>query len=254
MDKRHYITGYPVDTLDKDSCVKLLASWATGPRQEGGARYFVCANPHSLEVARVDDQYKTALLEAHLIVADGVGIVVASRLLGGALKERVTGSDLFEGLSHALSERGGARYFFLGASEDTLNKIQKRLAIDYPLITVAGTLSPPYKDSFSEEEDQQMCQAINTARPDVLWVGMTAPKQEKWIKRNLARLDVALACPVGAVFDFYSGKVKRPHPIFLDLGLEWLVRLMREPIRLWRRTFVSNPLFMFRVLWQKFRG
>ena len=97
-----------------------------------------------------------------------------------------------------------------------------------------------------------MRDAINEARPDVLWVGMTAPKQEKWIYENRSGLDVKFIGPIGAVFDFYAGSVKRSHPLFQRMGLEWLPRLIRQPRRLWRRNFISNPSFLLRVALQKF--
>ena len=99
-----------------------------------------------------------------------------------------------------------------------------------------------------------MIEAVNTAKPDVLWVGMTAPKQEKWIYQNRDKLDVKFIGAIGAVFDFYAGTVKRPHPIFQKMGLEWLPRLCSEPRRLWRRNFVSNPLFMLRVIKARLKG
>jgi N-acetylglucosaminyldiphosphoundecaprenol N-acetyl-beta-D-mannosaminyltransferase len=122
------------------------------------------------------------------------------------------------------------------------------MAVDYPNVRVAGTYSPPFKKTYSKEEVDAMAAAINEAAPDVLWVGMTAPKQEKWIHDQRDRLNVKFAAAIGAVFDFYTGRVKRSHPAFQRLGLEWLPRLVQEPRRLWRRMFVSAPVFLFAVL------
>ncbi len=126
------------------------------------------------------------------------------------------------------------------------------MARDYPNIKVVGTYSPPFKDVYSRAELDEMIRAVNVAAPDVLWVGMTAPKQEKFIFENRERLNVKFAAAVGAVFDFYTGNVKRSHPWFLNHGLEWLPRLIQEPGRLWKRTFFSAPVFLFHVL--KVRG
>jgi N-acetylglucosaminyldiphosphoundecaprenol N-acetyl-beta-D-mannosaminyltransferase len=155
-------------------------------------------------------------------------------------------------LSAALNKEKGRRYFFLGSTEKNLIKIKEKMNEDYPNITVAGTYSPPFKPEFSEEENQLMIDAIIRARPDVLWVGMTAPKQEKWIFQNKDKLNVKFIGAIGAVFDFYSGNVKRSHPFFQKLGLEWLPRLLRQPRRLWRRNFISNPLFLLRVMQERF--
>jgi Teichoic acid biosynthesis proteins len=130
--------------------------------------------------------------------------------------------------------------------------MKQRMARDYPNIKVVGTYSPPFKDVYSQAELDEMIHVVNAAAPDVLWVGMTAPKQEKFIFENRLRLNVKFAAAVGAVFDFYTGNVKRSHPWFLNHSLEWLPRLIQEPRRLWKRTFFSAPLFLFHVL--KVRG
>ena len=145
----------------------------------------------------------------------------------------------------------GFSYFFLGSTDETLQKVEQKLSLDYPNISFSGAYSPPYKPEFSEADNQAMIEAINAVKPDVLWVGMTAPKQEKWIFQNRDKLDVKFIGAIGAVFDFYVGNVKRSHPIFLNLGLEWLPRLLQEPKRLWRRNFVSSPLFLAKVFAQR---
>jgi len=122
------------------------------------------------------------------------------------------------------------------------------MEMEYPNIAVAGTYSPPFKDDFSKVENDKIISEINKVHPDILWIGMTAPKQEKWAYLNRCKLDVKFIGPVGAFFDFFTGKIKRSHPWFQRHGLEWLLRLMREPRRLWRRNFISNPLFMLMVL------
>jgi N-acetylglucosaminyldiphosphoundecaprenol N-acetyl-beta-D-mannosaminyltransferase len=215
-----------------------------------GARqkYFVTANPHSLYLSQRDPLFLDAIRNADLIVPDGIGIVIASKILAGTIRQRVTGSDIFTSLSSLLNGGRGASYFFLGSTEQNLISIKKRIEMEYPNITVAGIFSPPFKDDFSEIENNQIINLINKVHPDILWIGMTAPKQEKWAYLNRAKLDVKFIGPVGALFDFFTGRIKRSHPWFQRHGLEWLPRLMREPKRLWRRNFISNPLFMLRVL------
>jgi N-acetylglucosaminyldiphosphoundecaprenol N-acetyl-beta-D-mannosaminyltransferase len=199
-------------------------------------------------LARGDPLFAEALKAADLLVPDGLGVVIASRMLGGLIAERVTGTDIFLGLSQVLNERGGYSYFFLGSTKLTLARIKSRLERDFPNIAAAGTYSPPFREEFSAEENQAMIEAINCAGPDVLWVGMTAPKQEKWIYRNRERLDVKFIGAIGAAFDYYAGTIRRPHPVFLRLGLEWLVRFLGEPRRLWRRNLVSTPAFFWQVI------
>jgi N-acetylglucosaminyldiphosphoundecaprenol N-acetyl-beta-D-mannosaminyltransferase len=238
------ILGCAVSTQSANDCISELANWISNGEK---GRYFVCANPHSLEVARGDSLFHEALKEAALTIPDGIGIVLASKMLGGSIRERVTGSDIFLGLSSRLNQAGGYRYFFLGSTEDTLGKICEKMGTEFPKIGVAGTYSPPFREEFSDEENKLMLEAINRAGPDVLWVGMTAPKQEKWIYLNRSELNVSLICPVGGVFDYFAGTVKRAHPFFQKIGLEWFPRMLRNPRRLWRRNFISNPSFLKRV-------
>jgi len=248
--KSENILGYPISSNSVQSCIEQIATWL----ESGDQKNFVCANPHSLMVAEKDHIFCKAIHSADMLTPDGVGIIIASKLLGGRIKERVTGSDVFEGVNNILNNRKNYRYFFLGSSPETLDMIRDRLTEDCPNIVFAGAYSPPYKDVFNEEDNRLMVEAINAARPDVLWVGMTAPKQEKWVYQNSKKLDVKFIGAIGAVFDFYVGNVNRPHPIYQKIGLEWLPRLIHEPRRLWRRNFVSSPQFILKVLKQKING
>ena len=241
--------GYSITTKNKDGCVREIVNWVKNGSQ---GKYFICANPHSLEVAQTDDEFDRAIKNADLVVPDGVGLVIASKILGGAIHERVTGSDIFWGVNTELNRTNGHSVFLLGSTEDNLEKMRCRMGTDFPNLRVAGTFSPPFKDKFSHEENLMMIETINQAKPDVLWVGMTAPKQEKWIYENKEKLDVKVLGPVGAVFDFYAGSVRRPPVIFQELGLEWLPRFLWEPRRLWKRNLISNPGFLIRVIRHRF--
>lgn len=146
-------------------------------------------------------------------------------------------------LLRLLNEQGG-RCFYMGSSQDTLDKIQSRLLEEYPNIR-AVFYSPPYKEHFSDKDNVEILAAIKYFKPDVLFVGLTAPKQEKWLQEHKDDIDASVLCCIGAVFDFYAGTVKRPSQFWLDIHLEWLPRLLNEPKRLWRRNFVSTPLFLW---------
>ena len=241
------ILGYNVNVLSVDACADQLFQ----SLQSGERTWLACFNPHSYTVALKDKVFARALKDADWLVPDGAGVVLASRLLGGSISERVTGSDVFASLHNRMNAAGLVRVFFLGSTKETLELIKQRMARDYPAIKVAGTFSPPFKDVYSSAEVSEMVKAINSAAPDVLWVGLSAPKQEKFIFENRARLNVKLVAAVGAVFDFYSGNVKRSHPVFQRLGLEWLPRLIQEPRRLWRRMFVSAPVFVWHIIKQR---
>ncbi|MEF8698639.1 MAG: WecB/TagA/CpsF family glycosyltransferase [Candidatus Accumulibacter sp. UW20] len=247
------ILGYGVQVLPVVPCVEQIFTTLRGQLCDTRPRFswLACLNPHSYAVALDDRLFAEALRDADWLLPDGAGVVLASRLLGGRVTERVTGSDVFFGLNMHMNAARGMRVFFLGATPETLALIGARMAKDYPHITVVGTYSPPFKAAFSSAENEEMLKAINDAAPEVLWVGMTAPKQEKWILENRARLNVRFAAAIGAVFDFYAGNVKRSNPVFQRFGLEWLPRLLQQPGRLWRRTFVSAPIFLWHVFQQR---
>ncbi|MFD2265576.1 WecB/TagA/CpsF family glycosyltransferase [Lacibacterium aquatile] len=216
--------------------------------------YLACANPHSVVEADHDPAFRRALCEADMLVPDGAGIVLAAKLLKLAPLERLAGHDVFTGVMSALNARGRGRIFFLGSTPAVLAKIRAQVAKDYPNLSVVGVYSPPFRERFSDDDNDAMISAINDSAPDVLWVGMTAPKQEKWLHEHRDRLAVPFAGAIGAVFDFYAGTKKRSPEWSQKMGLEWLPRLMREPRRLWRRNFVSSPLFLAKVAGQMVRS
>lgn len=243
------ILGYQVTTKKREQCVNELYSWIEAGKKN---KYFVCLNPHSLVVAENDSLFKQSITHSDIIVPDGTGMILASRILGGSIRSRVTGSGIFRELSRKINDSGKQySYFFLGAWEENLKIIISKLKEEYPNIHIAGALSPPFRDEFSEAEIREMVESINNAKPDVLWIGLSAPKQEKWIFSHKDKIDVKLLCPIGAVFDFYSGKVRRPNQWFLNHGLEWLPRLLQQPKRLWKRMGISAPIFLFKVFKQK---
>lgn len=245
------IIGYDVSILRCAGCVAEIVESIGQVSDRAVCRWLACINPHSYAESLKDEMFAAALHDADWLVPDGSGMVLASRILGGNIRDRVTGSDIFHSVSVDLNKRGSARVFFLGSTEKTLAKIRIRMAEDYPNLVIVGTYSPPFKPSYSDDELDDMVDAINSAGADILWVGMTAPKQEKWLLCQAPRLNVKFAAAIGAVFDFYTGNVKRSHPIFQRLHLEWFPRLVQEPRRLWRRMGVSAPIFIWHVLRQR---
>jgi N-acetylglucosaminyldiphosphoundecaprenol N-acetyl-beta-D-mannosaminyltransferase len=210
-----------------------------------------CANPHSLVTAAKDGEFLSALRSADYLIPDGIGIVCASRLQSGVIRKRITGSDVFLALTDKLQKKGGYSYFFLGSTDDILRRMILHMQVRYPQVAVAGHFAPPFTTSFSDEDNELMITTINAADPSVLWLGMTAPKQEKWIMRHLHRLHVPVICAVGAAFDYFAETKKRAPDWMQNAGLEWLPRLLREPGRMWRRNFISTPLFMFHLIANK---
>ncbi|MCW1300580.1 MAG: WecB/TagA/CpsF family glycosyltransferase [Candidatus Nanoarchaeia archaeon] len=254
LDDTENILGFQVVAVNRDMCldaiVEIIKSRSDSHNTDQNIRtyYLACINPHSIYMASKDPIVKQALLNADILVPDGIGIILASRLRGGRIRGRITGSDIFEGVSERLNECGGFSYFFLGSTHRVLEKIREKMSKKYPRIRVAGVYSPPFSDVVDQSESNRIVDTVNQVSPDVLWVGMTAPKQEKWIFENRYRLRVKFIGAIGAVFDFFSGEVKRPGAFFQRLGLEWLGRFMRQPRRLWRRTVISAPWFLMQLL------
>ena len=227
------------------SDLKLVPSKAALKDIPQGKVLINTVNAHSFVTAQKDDAFAAALLGGDYLIPDGVSVVKACRSLGlpGAPEEKIAGADLFAFEMSELARRGG-KCMFLGSSPSTLQKIVEKAAVAYPGIEVL-TYSPPYKDSFTEEDDAAMIAAVNQADPDLLWIGMTAPKQEKWTFSHWSQLDIHCHCgTVGAVFDFFAGTVERAPAWWIDHGLEWLYRFIREPRRMWRRVVISNFRFL----------
>jgi N-acetylglucosaminyldiphosphoundecaprenol N-acetyl-beta-D-mannosaminyltransferase len=192
-------------------------------------------------MCRRDPEMRKATTGAALILPDGVGIILAARLLGYGPRHRATGPELMLKLCD-LGRKYGFRHFFYGGAEGVAERLARRLGNLYPGLTVAGACCPPFR-SLSAEEDLDLVKQINDARPDVLWVGLGAPKQEKWMVEHAGRISAAAMIGVGAAFDFHSGNVKWAPPWVRKLGLEWAYRLVLEPKRMWRRN-VDSPLFL----------
>jgi len=206
-------------------------------------------NPHSYLIAQSDKSFFEALKSSDVLLPDGIGIVWAKRLLHKNKIKKIAGYDLFLHLMNDLNNKKGS-CFFLGSSDNTLKMMIKRSSKEFSNATI-HSYSPPYKKEFTNEDNVKMITLINEVKPDILFVGMTAPKQEKWVYNNNININAKLICSIGAVFDFYSGTVSRPSKFWIKAGLEWLPRFLHEPIRLAKRNLISTPKFILQVLYMK---
>ncbi|WP_338646151.1 WecB/TagA/CpsF family glycosyltransferase [Flavobacterium sp. KS-LB2] len=207
-------------------------------------------NQYSFCIAEKDPAFKLALQQSDVLLPDGMAVVAAVQLLNGQKIKKIAGADIHQYLLDDLNKKAGS-CFYLGSSESTLLKITTRLSNEFPNIKV-GTFSPPYKSEFSASDNEQMLKVVNAYKPDVLFVGMTAPKQEKWSFAHKAQLDTTIICSIGAVFDFYAGTVERPSPFWIQLHLEWFIRLVKEPKRMWKRYLYYGPIFIQLIMREKF--
>jgi len=203
-------------------------------------------NPHSYAEQKQDCEFKNALITSDVLIPDGSGMVLAAKFLNNIGIYKIAGYNLFFETMTQLSKTGG-KVFFLGSTDTVLNKIVERAKVDFPKVEVY-TLSPPFKNDFDDDDLADFSKKINDNKADVVFVGLTAPKQEKLIVKLKEFTHVQFLSGIGAVFDFYAGTVKRPSDIWLKLHLEWLVRLIGEPKRLWRRNFISTPIFLIDLL------
>ncbi|WP_286834103.1 MULTISPECIES: WecB/TagA/CpsF family glycosyltransferase [unclassified Proteiniphilum] len=207
-------------------------------------------NAHSFNTLKSDPEFLKALQASDKLLPDGISMVWAMRLLKGVRIKKIAGADLFKyEMQRVYQQRG--KCFFLGSSDETLNLIKERAKREFPGLHVYG-YSPPFKPFFDEEDTLAMISAVNEVEPDVLFVGMTAPKQEKWSFEHFHRLKAGHICCIGAVFDFYAGTVRRAPGWMISVGLEWFYRLIREPRRMWRRYLIGNILFVLAILKEKF--
>ena len=205
-------------------------------------------NAHSFNTAKKDALFADALTYGDVLIPDGVSIVKACKWIKAKSqpKERIAGWDLFAFEMDKLEKKGGT-VMFMGSSQKVLDLIVKRAAVDYPHLKVV-TYSPPYKPEFSDEDNKAIIEAINAANPDLLWIGMTAPKQEKWTYSHWKELNIHCHVgTIGAVFDFFAGTVERAPMWWQEHGLEWLYRLIKEPKRMWRRYIIGNTLFLWNM-------
>lgn len=230
----------------------ILESKTELSRLQKGKLLINTINAHSYNTALKDPLFADALANGNVLIPDGISIVKACKWLNAKSKpkERIAGWDLFAFEMDKLNKKGG-KCFFMGSSEKVLSLIRRRASVDYPNIVVE-TYSPPYKPEFSEEDNKAIIEAINKADPDLLWIGMTAPKQEKWTYSHWNELNIHCHVgTIGAVFDFFAGTVERAPIWWQEHGLEWAYRLVKEPKRMWRRYIIGNSLFLWNISKEK---
>ena len=234
------ILGVPVDAITYEVWLEVIGGWI---KDGEGARHVCTVNPEFIMIAQRDAIFFNILNRAEYCLADGVGLLWASRQLGRPLPQRVTGSDGVPIIAEHAAARGW-KIFFLGAAEGVAARAAEILQGRYPGLIVAGV----HSGSPSEAEEDDIVARVNGSGADILFVAYGAPAQDKWIARNLPRLNVAMAMGVGGSLDFIAGVVPRAPQWMRDRGIEWLYRLIRQPWRL--RRMLRLPRFVFAVFRQ----
>ncbi len=232
------------DLVAYNAALETIDQW----KQTGQRQYVTITNPHSVLLCHRDRQMGQATRQAGMILPDGTGIILAARLLGYSHNGRATGPMLMLKLCD-WGRQKGYRHFFYGGSEGVAGKLAEKLGRDYPGLQVAGIYCPPFRQ-LSETENQAIIDEINTTRPDIVWVGLGAPKQEKWMAEHVGKITASAMIGVGAAFDFHSGNVKWAPAWIRKIGMEWAYRLVLEPKRMWRRN-LDSPIFLTKVIGQR---
>lgn len=249
MKKKIWNVGY---SEIEDSCLlsKILNDISVGRKSNAA---FV--NPHTEVSISKNIKLINKINSFDYVLCDGVGVELLSKAFKDYKINRTPGPALFKELSSRLNKPENiVTYFFLGSTDEVLDLIKIKMTKYYPSVEVVGVYSPPMGE-FDTKTNNYIVDVINKSEADVLWVGMTAPKQEEWIVDHLSRLNVKFAAGIGAEFDYFAGKKKRPPEWISKIGMQWFHRLITQP-KIWKRTFVSTPLFLINVLvfWLKTKG
>jgi N-acetylglucosaminyldiphosphoundecaprenol N-acetyl-beta-D-mannosaminyltransferase len=233
------ILGVPLGLIDYERTLDWVDAMA-GEREQG---YVCVCNVHSVMASQEDAELRSALVGASLNVPDGQPLVWALNALGNSLTDRVYGPELMARACARAVSSGQSFYLYGGRDQGALVQLALNLRQRYPGIRIAGGYSPPHRP-LTEEEQAAVVSEINDARPDVVWVGIGVPKQEKWMAALRPHLEAPVLIGVGAAFDFHAGLMPQAPPWLQRAGLEWAYRLAHEPRRLWRRYMRYNPRFV----------
>jgi N-acetylglucosaminyldiphosphoundecaprenol N-acetyl-beta-D-mannosaminyltransferase len=236
------VLGIRLDLVQIPEVIKSISGWI---EERNWGNYIVLSNANDVVTARRNVKVRNATNSSSLTVADGISLVLLSRLRGHPLKKRVYGPDLMLELLKS-AEMKGCSNFFYGTTQITLDLLIDNLRVKFPRLKIAGAYSPPFAP-LSAEEDEKIIELINKTSPEIIWVGLGTPKQQLWMYEHRDKLKVPVMLGVGAAFDFFAG-IKPQAPRWIrEIGFEWLFRLITEPKRLWRRYLINNLLFIYYV-------
>ncbi|NER80220.1 MAG: WecB/TagA/CpsF family glycosyltransferase [Leptolyngbya sp. SIO1D8] len=241
------ISGIRVDGYSFDEVIDLTINHVISERSP---QYIVTPNAHHIITLQEDTYFQAVYKDSFLSVPDGVPLLWAAKFLGNPLKGRVNGTDLFEQLCKVSAEKN-LKIFLLGGRPGAADAAARVLQERHPNLKVVGTHCPPYGFETDPEELKLINSKIKDADPDILFVGLGAPKQEKWIYENYKELNVPISVGIGVSFELVSNIVTRAPKLMQKLGLEWFFRLLMEPRRLWKRYVIGNVVFVWLIVKQR---
>lgn len=237
------ILGLPITPFDSYEGA-LNAISVLSEKQE--PVYVTVNNVHTVVEASINRDYRNAITQSAIALADGKPLSVYLNFRRRVISSRIFGPTLFEIILSGRSVQNLSHFFF-GSSDDDLKEMLLVIKKRFPHLKIAGSLSPPFKEKFSEEENAKFLKVMNESHADLFWIGLGAPKQELWMYENYTKLNRGVMIGIGAGFNYLSGKTKHAPGWMKEYALEWLYRLIQEPGRLWRRYLVTNTLFLWFV-------
>ncbi|WP_236651278.1 WecB/TagA/CpsF family glycosyltransferase [Aquabacterium fontiphilum] len=247
MRRGAFVLDSHIDAISWEDVLSRIVAWA----DQRQSRYVTLCNVHSVVTAAQDDHFNKVIGQADLALPDGAPVAWALRREGHANQQRINGPDLMWRYL-AVAERLGHSVFFYGSSDETLDKLRARITAAFPKLRIAGMLSPPFRP-LSREEDQLDIAQINASGANVVFVGLGCPKQESWMHAHRGSIR-GVMIGVGAAFDYHAGIIHRAPAWMQKIGMEWFHRLCSEPRRLAKRYFVTNTVFIARVVKAMFFG
>jgi len=240
-ERRINVLGVGLSELNLDLAVEKVLH-AIEHKQKG---YICVSGVHGVSEAQADQEFKDILNKAFLNTPDGMPMVWFGKWHGSKIMERVYGPDLMLRMCEA-SEEVPIKHYFFGGGDGIADKLKASLQQRFPFLHVVGTKTPPFRP-LNAEEDKELIEEVAQLKPDIIWVGLSTPKQERFMSAYLDRLDTTLMFGVGAAFDFHAGLIPQAPSWMQKSGLEWFYRLCKEPKRLWKRYLKNNPVFLVRA-------
>jgi N-acetylglucosaminyldiphosphoundecaprenol N-acetyl-beta-D-mannosaminyltransferase len=235
------VLGVGISAIDPTDALGEVTRWI-----DGGLKHYVCVTGvHGVMESQRDPELLRIHNESGLTTPDGMPMVWAARIAGAKNTQRVYGPDLMLAVCERAAQRGWGCFLY-GATEEVLEQLRSNLSDRYPGLPIVGTHSPPFR-ALTPEEDEAVVRQINESGAQIVWVGLSTPKQERWMASHIGRLNASALFGVGAAFDMHAGNLRQAPRWMQRSGLEWLFRLASEPRRLWRRYAVNNPRFVLAI-------
>jgi N-acetylglucosaminyldiphosphoundecaprenol N-acetyl-beta-D-mannosaminyltransferase len=239
------VLGVGISAINMEMAVVEITRWI----DEGEPHYVCVTGVHGVMESQSDSELLRIHNESGLTTPDGMPMVWSAHRAGADHVDRVYGPDLMLEMCRLSAERGWTSFLY-GGDEGVPELLAERLRARFPGLEIVGTYSPPFRE-LSDQEQSEIVKRINDADPDLVWVGLSTPKQERWVAGHIDKLNASALLAVGAAFDFHAGLLPQAPPWMQRSGLEWLYRLYREPKRLWRRYLKNNPRFVWAVLFRR---